>query len=160
MMKSIEIKEMPAMNLVYCRHIGAFNQIGEAYGKLMKWAGPRGLLSSPNQKTVTVYHDDPKVTGIGKVRQSASIIVDQEVKTEGEIGFMKVPGGKYAVGDFEIGVTEFEMAWDAVCAWISESGYQPADGNYYEIYHNNFMEHPEKKFILDICVPVKPLGNH
>lgn len=150
-------KEMPELNLVYTRHVGAFDQIGMAYEKLMKWAGPRGLLSSPDAKTVTVYHDDPNVTEMDKVRQSASLVVNQEVKTEGEFGNMKVPGGKYVVGRFEILPTEFEQAWNSVCLWLSESGYQPADGYPYELYHQDFHEHPEGKFVLDICIPVKPM---
>ncbi len=157
MKKKIEVKEMPALNLVYCRHMGDFNLIGQAYAKLMKWAGPRGLLSSPDVKTVTVYHDDPSVTEIDKVRQSACITVNEDVKTEGEFGNMSLPTGKYVVGNFEISVTEFTEAWNAVCVWLSESGYQPADGHPYELYHNNHEEHPEKKFILDICIPVKPM---
>jgi AraC family transcriptional regulator len=157
MKSKVEIKDMPDMNLVYCRHTGPFYLIGEAYGKLMKWAGPRGLLNSEDLKTVTVYHDDPKVTEIEKVRQSACIIVKEPVKTEGEFGNMSVPRGKYVVGSFEISPEEFEQAWNTTCIWLSESGYQPADGNPYELYHNNFEEHPEKKFIVDICIPVKPL---
>lgn len=66
---------MPALQLIYCRHMGAFNQIGQAYEKLFKWAGPRGLVT-PTSKTVTVYHDDPSITSIEKVRQDASLIVD------------------------------------------------------------------------------------
>lgn len=156
-MNHFEIKEMPELKLVYCRHQGAFDQIGNAYGTLMQWAGPRGLLSSPNMKTVTVYHDDPNVTDPQKVRQSACITVDSDVKTEGEIGNMTVPGGKYAVGRFEIDETGFEKAWNSACIWLSESGYQPDDRHPYELYHNNHEEHPERKFILDICMPVKPL---
>ena len=157
MRKKIEIKVMPAMELVYCRHIGTFNMIGEAYGKLMKWAGPRGLLSSPDMKTVTVYHDNPKVTDSDKVRQSACITINKAVKTEGEFGNLSIPTGKYVVGSFEIDATEFTKAWDSVCIWLSESGYQPADANPYELYHNNHEEHPQKKFIVDICIPVKPM---
>ena len=37
---NVEIKEMPEMKAVYCRHIGPFHLIGQAYGKLMH--GPRG----------------------------------------------------------------------------------------------------------------------
>ncbi len=157
MKKKIEIKEMPALDLVYCRHIGAFDQIGQAYGKLMNWAGPRGLISSPDLKTVTVYHDDPTVTDMDKLRQSACITVKEKVKTKGEFGNFYVPAGKYVVGSFEIDATQFKDAWDSVCLWLSESGYQPSDGNPYELYYNDHMEHPEKKFILDICIPVKPL---
>ncbi len=157
MNKKIEIKEMPAMNLVYCRHMGDYSKIGEAYGKLMKWAGPRGLLNSPDLKTVTVYHDDPNVTEIEKVRQSACITVDSPVKAEGEFGNLSVPAGRYVVGSFEIDETQFSQAWNEVCLWLSESGYQPDDKNPYELYHNDHKEHPEKKFIVDICIPVKPM---
>ena len=157
MKKDVEIKEMPRMNLVYTRHTGAFHLIGQAYEKLMKWAGPRGFLNNPEVKVVTVYHDDPNVTEIDKVRQSACITVNEKVKTEGEFGYMTVPGGKHAVGRFEISQTEFEQAWNAVFVWLSGSGYQPRDANPYEIYHNDFKQHPENKFILDICVPVEPM---
>ena len=30
-------------------------------------------------------------------------------------------------------------------------------GHHYEIYQNNHDEHPEKKFIVDICIPVEPV---
>jgi AraC family transcriptional regulator len=157
MKTNIEIKDLPALDLIYCRHIGQFNQIGSVFEKLFKWAGPRGLLNFPKTKTVTVYHDDPNVTDIEKVRQSACITIDKEVKPEGEIGKMNIPAGKYAVGYFEIDETEFEQAWNAMCIWVSESGYQPADGNPYELYHQDPAHHPENKFVLDICIPVKVL---
>jgi AraC family transcriptional regulator len=156
-MNNIEVKEMPALNLVYCRHTGQFDQIGKAYEKLMRWAGPKGLLSTPDLKTVTVYHDDPGITEIEKVRQSACITVNGDVKTEGEFGKMTVSAGRHVVGRFEISATEFENAWNSVCLWMTENGYQPGEGHPYELYHNNHEEHPERKFILDICLPVKPL---
>ncbi|MDD2286097.1 MAG: AraC family transcriptional regulator [Paludibacter sp.] len=156
----IEIKQMPKLHLIYCRHMGAFNKIGGAYEKLFRWAAPRGLVSGVT-KTVTVYHDDPSVTSIDKVRQDASILLDPlvyaEVKAEGEFCKSTVEGGKFAVGHFTIKETEFEQAWNSMCSWLTESGYQPDDGCTYEYYHNDYNEHPEHKFIVDICIPVKPL---
>jgi len=151
------VKEMPELQVIYSRHTGAFNQIGQAYGKLMQFAGPRGLLSSPNAKTLTVYHDDPSVTEMDKVRQSACLIVNSDVKVVGEIGKMTVPAGKYAVGHFEIVETQFEQAWNTMCLWLTESGYQPGEGYNYELYYNDHTQHPERKFILDICIPLKRL---
>jgi AraC family transcriptional regulator len=73
MKKNIEISEMPAMNVIYCRHTGQFDQIGNAYEKLFRWAGPRGLLA-PGMQCITYYHDDPNVTSTNKVRQSACLV--------------------------------------------------------------------------------------
>lgn len=152
----IEVKQMPELNLIYCRHMGAFDKIGQAYEKLFKWAGPRGLVNNTS-KTVTVYHDDPSITSVDKVRQDASLIVEQDVKVEGEIGKSTLKSGKYAVGRFEIKETEFEEAWNTMCSWLTESGYQPGDACSYELYHNDYNEHPEHRFVVDICIPVKPL---
>ena len=156
MKTNIEVKEMPEMQTVYCRHIGPFHLIGQAYEKVFKWAAPRGLVKE-GTKTATVTHDDPSVTEIEKVRQSTCIIVEEVVKTEGEIGNLTIPGGKYAVGRFELGMDEFEKAWNSMCKWFTESGYQQGDGCTYELYHNDYTTHPEKKHIVDICIPVKPL---
>ncbi|KAA3641696.1 MAG: AraC family transcriptional regulator [Bacteroidetes bacterium] len=152
---NVAVKEMPELQVAYVTHTGSFDQIGGAYERLMRWAGPKGLLSTPDLKTVTVYHDDPQVTEISKVRQSACITVDHEIATDGEVGFMKIRAGKYAVGRFEIGVMEFEQAWNSMCVWIADNGYQSREKDYYELYHNDHMQHPEQKFILDICIPVQ-----
>lgn len=106
----IEVKEMPDMKAVYCRHMGAFKEIVKAYEKLIKWAEPRGLYIPNVTKSATVTHDDPSVTELSKVRQSACIIVEGDVKGEGEIGNLVIPGGKYAVGHFELGTEDFEKA--------------------------------------------------
>jgi AraC family transcriptional regulator len=152
----IVVKEMPDMQAVYCRHTGSFNEICKAYDKLFRFAGPRGLIKADSH-TVTVYHDDPSVTEISKVRQSACLVVEGDVEVEGEIGKMTIKGGKFAVGHFEIDVTGFEKAWNTMCAWFTESGYEPGEGNPYEYYYCDPENHPEHKFVLDICIPVKAL---
>jgi AraC family transcriptional regulator len=154
---NIAVKEMPAMDLIYCRHTGQFDQIGGAYEKLFKWAGPRGLLRFPETKTLTVYHDDPKVVDIEKMRQSACITVDEDAKPEGEFGKMHLPGGKCVVGSFKVKPRQFGEAWDAVCRWLTDSGYQPSDGYPYEYYPEEHEPGPDPTFTVDICVPVKPL---
>jgi AraC family transcriptional regulator len=153
---NVIVKELPEMQAIYCRHTGAFDKIHEAFSKLMQFAGPRGLIGKDSH-TATVYHDDPSVTEISKVRQSACLIVNEDVKVAGEIGKMTIKGGKYAVGHFEIDVTGFENAWNTMCVWMTESGYEPGEGNPYEFYYADPENHPEHKFVLDICIPVKTL---
>ncbi len=151
----VEIKEMPEFKVVYIRHTGQYNQIGKAYEKLMKWAGPRGLLNSGTQ-TITIYQDDPAVTEMEKVRQDACFTVNSDVKVEGEIGKATIPGGKYAVGRFQVDSKGFEKAWNTMCLWVTESGYQFC-GSPYELYYNPLDDDKHEQFDVEICIPVKPL---
>jgi AraC family transcriptional regulator len=158
MKMEVKIKEMPEFFVAYCRHSGPFNQIDKAYNKLFAWAGPRGLIQFPETKMLTAFHDDPAVTEEEKLLQSACMTIPKGTKTEGEIGTMIVKGGKYAVAHFEIAEAEFQAAWDSVMEeWLPDSGYQCDDKYPYELYYNHADEHPEKKFILDICIPVRAM---
>ena len=158
----VEVKEMPQLNVAYVRHIGSYKGDSKLFeglfDKLMKWAGPRGLLRFPETQVLSVYHDDPKITDEDKLRTSACITVPKDTPVDGEVGKMAIPGGKFAVASFEIAGDEFEDAWNMLMGgWMPASGYQPDDRRCYEIMHNNPKEHPEGKHIVDICVPVKPL---
>jgi len=154
----VDVKEMPEMHVAYIRHIGPYNQIGGAFDKLMQWAGPRGLLNFPETKMLGVYHDDPGITEESKLQSSACITVPEDTKVEGEVGTMSIPGGLFAVGHVEINQDQFGEAWDKLMGeWLPESGYQPDDRPCYELYLNDPKQHPEGKFIVDICEPVKPM---
>jgi AraC family transcriptional regulator len=158
----VQVKTMPDFNVAYARHVGPYQGDSQLFegllAKLMKWAGPRGLLQFPETKVIMVYHDDPNITDPDKLRTSACITVPHGTKVDGEIGQMTIPGGQFAVAHFEITADKFGEAWNMIFGgWMPESGYQPDDGLSYELCHNNPDEHPEKKHIVDICVPVKPL---
>jgi AraC family transcriptional regulator len=151
----IEIREMPEIRVAYVRHTGQYNQIGKAYEKLMRWAGPRGLLM-PGTKTVTVYQDDPAMTAIEKVRQDACITLACDVNVEGEVGKAVIPGGKHAVGRFEVDSKGFEKAWNTMFLWLADNGYQYS-GSPYELYHNALNDLENGLWDVEICIPVKPL---
>ncbi len=149
----IEIKEMPKMDLAYVSSIGPQN-LDNAYGKLMHWATPKGLMNDQT-KMITVYHDSFKVTKPNKVRMSASILLNEPLETEGEIGRASIEEGKFIVGSFEIRMNEFEKSWTGLYLWMNENGYRKAEREPFEIYHNNFNEHPERKAIVDFYIPIE-----
>ncbi len=151
----VEIREMPEIRVAYIRYQGPYDQIGRAYEKLMKWAGPRGLIR-PGAKTITVYQDDPEVTAIEKVRQDACITLSADVEVSGEIGKAVIPGGKHAVGRFQVDSKGFEKAWNTMCLWLADNGWQYG-GSPYELYHNPLEEMVHERFDVEICIPVKPL---
>jgi AraC family transcriptional regulator len=158
----IAVEDMKDINVAYIRHIGPYKgdiKLFEGlFNRLFTWAGPRGLLTGPDLKVMALYHDDPEITDDEKLRTSVCISVPENTPVDGEVGKMKIPGGKYARGRFTIAMEQFQAAWDTMCgAWFPESGYQPGDGLCYESYLNSPKDHPEGKFIVDIYIPVKPL---
>jgi len=155
---SIEVKIMPEFHVAYIRHVGQYNKIGGAIERLMRWAGPRGLLQSGETSVLAIYYDSPDVTPVSQLRSDACVTVPIGTAVEGEVGLMTIPGGKFAVAHVEIDPSQYGEAWDRLIAdWLPRSGYQPDDRLCYELYLNNPDAHPEKKHIVDICEPIRPL---
>lgn len=158
----VEVKDLPEMHVAYVRHVGPYkgdSQLFEGlFGRLMQWAGPRGLMRPPETQTISVYHDDPNVTEEAKLRVSACITVPKDTPVDGEIGKMTLRGGKYAVGHFELSTDQYTEAWNAIFqGWLPQSGYEPDDSPCFELYLNDPSQHPEHKCVVDICVPVRPM---
>lgn len=153
----VEVREEPERHVAYIRHVGDYSRIGKTFGKLARWAGPRRLFRA-DTKMLTVYHDNPDVTPIDKLRSDACITVPEGTKVKRDIGFMTLPGGTYAVAYVEIEATQYGEAWDRLFSdWLPESGYQPDDRPCYEIYLNDPQKHSKKKHIVEICEPIRPL---
>lgn len=153
---TFEIKDLEPKQVVYYRMTGAYDGIGAAIGKLMQWAYPRGLVAE-HPIVGTVYLDDPAITEKEKLQSDVFLVINRDIAVDGAIGKYTIDGGKYAVGRFEISITEYGDAWGSMCRLITEHGCQSTDGYHYEVYLNNPDEHPEKKHIIDICIPIKPL---
>jgi AraC family transcriptional regulator len=157
--KSVEVKELPKMTLAYIRHIGPYmgddKLFENIWNRLFSWAGPRGLIGGKDFKSLVIYHDDPNVTNEDKLRMSVCLTVPSETKVGGEIGKMEIEAAKYVVARFELSAQDFQEAWNWVYGqWFPTSGYQPDDKACFEMYPE---EPKDGKFIVDICVPVKPM---
>lgn len=149
----IEVKELPEMHLASVLSIGVQN-IDNAYNKLISWGISKNIFPRENVKMISVYHDSFKVTAPNKVRIHACMLLDEPIKTDGEIFPETLPKGRHIVGSYFIGIHEFEKAWQSLFLWMNENGYQYKRTFPFEIYHNNFKEHPEKKCRVDFCIPI------
>ena len=157
--KSVEVKELPKMTVAYIRHIGPYKGNDKLFegiwNRLFSWAGPRGLIGGRDFESLVVYHDAPNVTIENKLRMSVCITVPTETKVEGEVGKMEIEAAKYVIARFKLSAQDFQQAWDWVYGqWFPTSGYQPEDKPCFEMYPE---EPKDGKFIVDICVPVKPM---
>ncbi|WP_316825522.1 AraC family transcriptional regulator [Pedobacter miscanthi] len=150
----IKITEMPKMNLAYVTQLGV-KGIGETFQQIVKWAIPRELLTKSDTNICRVFHDSFKLTDAEKVRMSVGILTPHEIKVDRWLGLTTMEKGKNIVGHFVIEPKEFEKSWSSLFIWMSENGYKKADRHPYEIYHNDFNEHPEKKCIVDLHIPIE-----
>lgn len=148
---NIEVKQLPKQNYVYITCIGP-HELPSAFQKLIGWAIPNGLMTK-EAKLMTVYQDSLKVTEEEKARFRACFQIENKVESEFESA--SIPSGKYVVGRFEIILDDFEKAWTGLYVWMDENEHKRADGESFEIYYNNFNEHPEKKVIVDFHIPIK-----
>lgn len=149
-----EIITTEEMQLAYINHKGSLHALGNVYQQLMQWAGPKGLMAQPNVKMVTIYHDSPKITDPNQLRMSACITLNSPMKADGIVNLRTLASTKCIVSRFELNPTDFQQAWESSFVWMNEHGYSKADQDPFEIYHNNPQEHPEGKFIVDLCIPV------
>ncbi|MBL4604957.1 MAG: AraC family transcriptional regulator [Flavobacteriaceae bacterium] len=150
-----EVKIVDTLDLAYISHVGEMDLISNAFNDLIRWATPKGLMTQENLRMVSIYHDSPKITDPSHLRMSACMVLNSPVSTEGKIGLRTLNTGKCVVSRMEISPSEFQQAWESSFVWMNENGYKKAtDKDPFEIYYNNHEEHPEKKFIIDLCIPV------
>ncbi len=152
---NVAIKNVEELQIAYISHIGEMDKIGEVFLRLIKWATPKGLMSQDNLRLLTMYHDSPKITSPDNIRSSIAIVLNSKVTVEGEVSLKSINPGKCMVSRFEITPNEFQQAWESSFVWMSENGYRKGEKDPFEIYYNNAQEHPENKFIVDLCIPIQ-----
>ncbi len=165
--EAVTVVDQAELTLAYVRHTGPYfgdeQLFQRLFGTLYQWAGPRDLVKRGETEEIIIYHDDPETVASEKLRISCCISVPPDTETSGEVGSMTLPAGRYAQARFRVDATQFAGAWNWVFGvWLPQSGYQPADGLCYERYQDH--EPTEqldgttgRTFVVDICVPVKPL---
>ena len=159
------IKQMSEKSVAYLRYIGSYQ--GDAavferlYTKIFKWARARNLVDAKETELINLYHDDPEITEEQKLRLTAGITVPDSVQVDGEMNKMIIPGGKYACASFELSSEGYQAAWDWMYKnWLPISGFVPDDRLSFELFslEKNKNNKNKNKQIVDICIPVKPMG--
>lgn len=147
-----EVKEMPAWHVAYVRKLGPYGKATAeaAFGELMRWAGPRGLIGPAPM--LGVYWDNPEVTAPDKCRTDACLAVPAGTQPEAPVALQDIEGGPHAVCEFNLPPTDFSAAWEEAFRWVVDRGLECADRPCYERYYDD-CSGPTCRF--DICIPLK-----
>jgi len=158
--RTVTVKEFPPMNVVYIRYTGQYQGNADLFqrlwNELLHWAGPRDLVK-PDTMFLALYHDDPELTDDNLLRVSIGLTVKEDIELSGNVGLMKLNGGKYACAQFRLGPKDYGEAWRWVYSeWFPVSGYLPNDGPAFELFPQEEGKTSAGKHRVDICVPVLP----
>lgn len=163
----VEIIAMDALPVLYSRKTGAYKELydyADSFAKAIEGLFSFGMsrnLIDEQVKVLFAYHTYPDFSEEEKQRTSFCVSITEPVSVDEQrgIGCMTIPAGKYAVGHFEIFHGEYTDAWNYLYGeWLPQSGYLPRNSFPFEVYLNKPDEHPQKKHIVDIYVPIEPFS--
>lgn len=148
------IKRLEPFRVAYVRHIGPYSECGEAWAKLMMWAGPRGLLAS-NMLRLGIVHDDPEITPPDRVRYDAALVVPASAAGSGEVAIQDLAGGECAVAVHRGPYERLNETYAALCGqWLPANGREARNAPPLEFYRVSFEQARPEEFLTDIWLPL------
>lgn len=102
MIEPVRIETLKPFDVYCARHVGDYNQLGEAWERLMAFAYPLKInakknLLGPEAWMIGIGYDNPDVTPTEKLRSDACISADDDVEPGTGIDRKTIAGGRYAV---------------------------------------------------------------
>lgn len=161
---TITIETLKEQQAVYVRHTGTYETLAEEYRKLMdllfEHAMKQQLLVEDKNWILAIYHDNPEFGTNCQFRTSLCLTVPDGIvaREDDVLGTMKLEGGLYAVGHFQIHQEQYGDIWDFMYQeWLSCSGYVPRNSYPFEIYQNDASKEEDHIHKVDIYVPIEPM---
>lgn len=149
----LSLKAYPALRFASCLHIGPYGEeIAEAWARLYRWAGPRGLLG-PNALMAGISWDNPELCPGDRCRYSACIGMPEALETGSDMLLLSFPARSYLCLHFAGPESDFAEAYSSLYkSYLPASGFEPEDDPAIE-----FQRHPPSPqggFDLEIALPV------
>jgi len=154
----VEIKTLGPMRVAFVRHVGPYNEVGQAWEKLCARLGAEGMLGGET-RFIGVCYDDPEVTPPEKIRYDACVTVDESFEPEADVGVQTLAGGEYAVtthiGPYDqLGRTYAKLFGK----WLPRSGRELRSVPCFEFYLNDPEGTDPEDLLTDIYAPLELLS--
>jgi DNA gyrase inhibitor GyrI len=152
----VRIVELEPMRVASVYGFGASPE-EQAWGKLMNWSKPKGLLQNPEQHRIFGFNNPNPSAGSPNYGYEFWIAVGPEAEPEGEVRILDFSGGLYAVTRCELagkGPGEIIPAtWKQLVEWLGKSKYKHAKHQWLE-EHFVALDKPEEITHLDLYAPI------
>ena len=153
----VRIETRPAGTVAAVRHVGPYIEVGEAWGKLMKWGWNKMMFGKP--ETFGLSHDDPDVTPPDRLRYDACMVVKPGTKVKGEIQLIDLPADTFAVtthhGEYQgLAATYGRLFGHVAEEKIHGRRYRLGDPPSREVYLNDPRKTKPEDLLTEIWMPV------
>lgn len=156
-LKAPKLLELEPKQAIYIRLSGAYNELDfcSTWSRLWAYVKEQKLFTA-GMEHICIYHDDPKVTEVGKLRTDVCLVICKPVLPKGEIGLKTIEGGRHAVFLYQGPYSNLGSVYDTIFSeWLPDSGQKLRTNACFEKYLN----HPDKtvpeKLKTEIYVPIE-----
>ena len=154
----VTIVDRPPTTIAYLRHVGPYGKEVSDFWmqEVDPWMRTNNLYGRPRYG---ISLDDPGVTAPDKLRYDAAVEVAPDFTGTGSYHKTVLPGGKYAVGQFQGDDRAIGDAWGWIIReWLPDSGMQLDARPFFEHYPVDAKyDGATGQFECEICIPIAPL---
>ncbi len=149
------IKYLDEVNLAYIRHIGDYKKVDKTWRKLVKVGWSHNILDQYT-KLYGIYYDDPEITQESNLRFDACFEIEESQKFYKGLSYRKTDKGKYLIFRCTCELKHLPAAYDLIYGdYILNQNIELEDRPVLEIYLTSPAFHIQKKYITEICIPIK-----
>lgn len=152
-----EVKAIPARNVIYIRLLGDYksNDYCGTWMRLFHFAQEQALPVK-DMSPLCIYHDDPKVTPVEKLRTDVCMVMPAAVAPKGDIGFKQLPAGRYAIFLYKGSYEHLQAVYDTIYGkYIPEMECTFRNEASAERYLNNPAETAPDELLTEIYIPIE-----
>lgn len=132
-----EIKQIAEKEVLFVRRSGPYaDAAAAAWGALMGSAYQRKIITAETEQ-IGISHDDPEITPESRIRYDACITSSGNLRPEGDVGTLTIPGGRYAIFLHKGPYEEMGQTLRGIFAgWLPASGARLRECPAFERYLN------------------------
>lgn len=149
------IETLPEMTVAAVHHVGPYNKISEAFGKLGPIAGRAGLFDLPNVMMVGLYYDDPEAKPAAELQSDAGLVVPIGTNIPDGLTTVAIAAGRYAKTTHKGPYDQLGDVWAQLFGvWIPQSGQRVGPGVSFEVYRNDPSNAKPEDLITELYAPI------
>ena len=138
----VHIVQLPALRVASVYGFGASPEL-LAWEKLLTWATDKGLLDEPPTYRIFGFNNPNPTVGSPNYGYEFWISVGPQIESDDVAIVKEFPGGRYAVTRC-VGVEEISGGWQALVAWLVDSGHGQADHQWLEEHIGAVGQSPQR----------------